>query len=135
MSDKKEWRVSQVFCSACGQNMNLTRMAEIISEQYEAEKQRAELYEQKHAALVTYANEADARADRLEKTRHNHITRDVKPMGQCLACDVQHLKQENQKLKEALEEIAEMTAFAHWHAHEMQDIAKDALKGDAERKT
>lgn len=30
--------------------------------------------------------------DEVQKNNHNHITRDIKPYGQCPACDVYHRK-------------------------------------------
>ena len=58
-------------------------------------------------------------------TKHNYITRDIKDLGQCPACDEHHnkyylkkgyenLQQENERLKKALEVAEGAWMYRDW---------------------
>lgn len=56
---------------------------------------------------------------------HNHVTRDIKPMGKCVACDNYHLRQ---KLKDLKEKI--MFAIMCGPLNELEKRLNEVFEGD-----
>lgn len=82
-------------------------------------KEQKTWVEEKYEAAIA---ERDQLKKRLAEFMHNHVTRDIKPEGECPSCDHYHLKAKVSRYEKALERIAKKEP-QRVNRHEAADMA------------